>query len=151
MIAAITPLELAEAIVRRDGSVMVLDIRTARSDSGPVIPGAIATGPAVAPAGLGPGVTVVLYDETGAWTTVPLDWPAGPGYRYLAGGLAAWRAEVLTPVAPAGGSLDDQARVARQHALAAFFSGAAAAAPAVTAPPVLPAAGGAKKKRVGGC
>jgi hypothetical protein len=41
------------------------------------------------------------------WTTGPLDWPAGPAYRNLAGGLAAWRAEVLTPVAPAGGSLDE--------------------------------------------
>jgi hypothetical protein len=104
------------------------------------------------PAGLVRGTTVVVYDELGTWITVPAEWPEGPAYRYLAGGLHAWTAEVLTPLPVSGATLEHQALMARQHALAAFFSGAAAAAPAASAAaPVLPAGGGPKKKRVGGC
>jgi hypothetical protein len=152
MAAAITPLDLAEAIVRPDPNLMILDLRRDRPDSVRAIPGAVAVDSGMVPAGLARGATVVVYDGEGTWTTVPGDWPDGPAYFYLAGGLAAWAAEVLTPAAASGGSAEQQALIARQHALAAFFSGAAAAAPAAGAPaPVLPAGGPPKKKRVGGC
>jgi hypothetical protein len=149
---AIAPLDLAQAIIRRDRTVVVLDLRSDRPDGVPAVPGALAVDPAGDPPAVGPGTSVVVYDETGTWTTVPAHWPDGPEYRYLAGGLAAWRVEVLTPAAGAGGALADRAATARQHAIAAFFSGATVAAPPAAGPaPVMPAGPGAKKKRVGGC
>jgi hypothetical protein len=56
------------------------------------------------------------------------------------------------PAPAAGATPEDRERIARQHAIAAFFSGAAIAAPAVSGPPpALPAGPVVRKKRVGGC
>ena len=152
MAAAITPLDLAEAIVHPEPNLMILDLRRDRPDSVRAIPGAVTVDSGTVPAGLARGVIVVVYDDRGTWTTVPAEWPDGPAYRYLTGGVQAWAADVLTPLPVSGASLEQQGLIARQHALAAFFSGAAAAAPSISAPaPVLPAGGGPKKKRVGGC
>jgi hypothetical protein len=73
-------------------------------------------------------------------------------YRYIQGGLAAWEAEVLTPMAPASYALADQEAVERQRQIAAFFSGAAVTATVKAPPPLLPSGGSRKKKeKIGGC
>jgi len=151
----ITPLALAEALVRRDPGLLVLDVRTVRPLDGIGIPGAVLTDMSAAGElirATGAPVRIVYVDATGAITDVPAGWPRGRSYEVLKGGYAAWEAEVLTPAVAADASLTERERVARQHQLAAFFSGAAVqSAPAAAPPPVMPAAGGTRKKRVGGC
>jgi hypothetical protein len=151
----ITPLALAEALVRRDPNLLVLDVRTVRPPGAIAIPGALPTDTAAAGElirGTGAPVRIVYVDATSAMTDVPAGWPRDHSYEVLQGGYAAWEAEVLTPAVAADASLTERQRVARQHQLAAFFSGAAVQASPVSAPPpAMPAAGGARKKRVGGC
>ena len=151
----ISPLAFAEELVDRAPGLVVLDLRTARPDDDVGIPGAVQTDTVAAAellAATSPRMRIVLVDDAGARTSAPTNWPSDRAYAVLAGGYAAWEAEVLTPAEPADASIEEQIRVARQHQLAAFFSGAAVQASSVSAPPpVMPAGGGAKKKRAGGC
>jgi rhodanese-related sulfurtransferase len=151
----ITPAALAEALVQRSPDLLVLDVREVRPLDAMAIPGAAVTDTAAAAElirGTSPLVRVVYVDATGASLDVPAGWPSDRSYEMVAGGYAAWEADVLTPAAPADASLAERQRVARQHQIAAFFSGAAVQSSSVSAPPPpMPAGGGAKKKRVGGC
>jgi hypothetical protein len=150
----IAPLALAEDLVRRSPTLLVLDVRAMRPLAGVAIPGAVLTDTGAAAElirGTSPQVRIVYLDETGAMNKVPATWPGDRSYEMVAGGYAAWEAEVLTPAVPADQSLAERQRMARQHQVAAFFSGAAVQSSSVSAPPPMPAGGGAKKKRVGGC
>lgn len=151
----IAPLTLAEQLIARAPDLLVLDLRTAKPDGDVGIPGATLVDSA---GGVGllartnAGVRVVLVTADSTPVIVPASWPTDRTYLVLAGGYAAWTTDVLTPADPADASVAEQARVARQRQLAAFFSGAAVRPSSAAAPPpVLPAGGGAKKKRVGGC
>jgi hypothetical protein len=89
---------------------------------------------------------VVLVSGDTVPVTVPAGWPADRTYLALAGGYAAWEADVLTPAEPTDASVAERVRVARQRQLAAVFSGAAAQASSAAAPPpVAPAAGGGRR------
>jgi len=149
--AAIAPLDLAEAIIARDPTLVIFDLRRDRGPRG--IPGARPLEDSTAAATLAevsPASRVVVFDDSGTTRATRAGWPATPTYRYLRGGLAAWQAEVLMP-APAGPDADAREAAERQRMIGAYFSGAGA----VAAPPP-PAATGARpagggKKRSGGC
>jgi len=152
-LAALEPLALAGRIIAHDPLLVILDARSHREGAG--LPGAYAVDDSAAAlllAGLPPSVHVVVFDERGDRHTGAGDWPRTLNYRYLRGGLAAWKADVLAPAAPESVDLAARARAARQNQVAAYFSGAGVAAPA---PPA--AAGGAGggggggKKKAGGC
>lgn len=147
------PLDLADAIIARDPSITILDLRQAQA--GPVVPGAQVVTDSSAPevlGGVGPSTQVVVYDEQGTLHWAPARWPRGLTYRYLRGGFAAWKAEVLTPLPPSGFDAAGRERTERQHQVAAFFSGAKVTSSAAAPPPAPtanPAGGGKKKSR--GC
>jgi hypothetical protein len=150
--AALSPLEVAEAIIARDPTLVLFDLRVDRTARG--IPGARALDDSTAAATLAevsPVARVVVFDDSGAVTTTRPGWPSGLAYAYVRGGLAAWQAEVLTPAAP-GFDLASRAAAERRRMVGAYFSGAgASAAPPPPAPTgARPAAGGGKK-RTGGC
>ena len=151
----IAPLTLAEELIARVPDLLVLDLRSTKPEGDVGIPGAVRVDSASGVEVLGRTslqVRVVLVGADATADPVPTGWPTDRTYLVLAGGYAAWEAEVLAPAEPVDGSVAEQGRVARQRQLAAFFSGAAVQASSVGAPPpVLPAGGGAKKKRVGGC
>jgi hypothetical protein len=149
--AEVAPLAVAEAIIARDPTLVVFDLRADRSARG--IPGARTLDDNTAAATLADvpaGTRVIVFDDSGSARETRPDWPAGLSYAYVRGGLAGWQADVLTPVAP-GFDLASRAAAERQRMVGAYFSGAGA----VAAPPP-PAAGGARpggggKKRTGGC
>ncbi len=150
--SAIEPLDLAEAMIARDPTLVILDLRGDRDEPG--IPGGYAVDDSSA-AGLlaaaAPTTRVVAFDEEGARVEATGEWPRGLTYEYVRGGLAAWKAEVLAPVEMTSYGVADRERAARQHQIAGFFSGAAVSS-LVQAPPALPAGGAPKgKKRAGGC
>jgi rhodanese-related sulfurtransferase/uncharacterized membrane protein YedE/YeeE len=151
----IGPLALAEALVRRSPDLLVLDVREVRPLDGVAIPGAVVTDTTAAAElirGAGAHARIVYLDATGEAREVPAGWPGDRAYEMLAGGYAAWEAEVLQPAVPVDGSIAEQRRIARQHQLAAFFSGASVQASSVNVPPpVMSAGGGTTKKRRGGC
>lgn len=145
---ALAPADLADAILAHDPALVILDLRAHAEEAG--IPGAYAVNDSTASTVLASAVPtsrVVVYDETGARHRAPGTWPRTFAYSYVGGGLAAWRADVLTPKPPASFDAAARARAARQQQVAAYFSGGSAAA--MGAPPA-PAAGGGKK-RAGGC
>lgn len=150
----LAPLALAERIVVRDPSLVVLDLRgAAAADPLPgaiVLPADSAGRSALADAVPG-RTTVVVYDGTGARRAVPGDWPRELAYRYLEGGRAAWTRDVLTPAAPPASGVEALARVRRQHALAAYFTGSPVKAAAAAAPPLVSGGGAPRKKKAGGC
>lgn len=152
---SMAPLALAEAMIEREPGMLILDLRSDReAEKG--IPGAVAVGNASEVEGLlasAPrGTVVVVYDESGALTEGPPNWPRTLVYRFLAGGLSGWTEEVLTPAELWGNSLAERERVRRQNQISGFFSGAAVQSSAVSAPPpVMPAGGGGKKPKSGGC
>ncbi len=147
------PLRFAEALISGDADITVLDLRESAEG---FIPGAM-------PAALGmdaetldgllafaaPGSTVLLVDGTG--TAPPLDesWRGDLVYRYLRGGYAAWRSEVLEPCAMKGGSQAEREATRKQNQIAAYFSGTEAKVESA-APPPMPTGGGRKKKPAGG-
>ena len=149
------PLQLAEAMIRGDADLMMLDLRSeeAREEGG--IPGAR---PATLEPGtenlLGfaaPGSTVLLVGD-GNTPALPDSWRADLDYRYLRGGFAAWRGEVLTPREMNGGSLAEREATRRQNQIAAYFSGTEAKVETSAPPPPAPTGGGKKKKKAsGGC
>jgi hypothetical protein len=150
--AAIEPLELAEAIIARDPLLLVLDMRA--DTLGRPIPGAVRvpdTSAARVIAATGRAVRVAVYDDTGSLSVVPAGWPAGFEYRHLRGGLAAWSSEVLAGPEATATDAESRAALERRRQIAAYFSGAGVSAPAAPPPPVAPAAGGGGKKRAGGC
>jgi len=151
--SAIQPLEVAEAIIGSNKDLLILDLRTDLDEGG--IPGAYAVNDSTALsvlASAGSGTLVVVYDEAGSVRQVSGSWPSTLTYRHIQGGLAAWEAEVLTPMVPASYALADQEAVERQRQIAAFFSGAAVTATVKAPPPMLPSGGSRKKKeKVGGC
>ncbi len=149
--AVVAPLDLAEAIIARDPRLVIVDVRGDRTARG--IPGARPLDDSTAAATLAavsPAARVVVVDDSGTVTTTRPGWPATLDYAYVRGGLAGWRAEVLTPPAP-GFDLASRAAAERQRMVGAYFSGAAVAAPPppATAGGVRPGGGG--KKRTGGC
>lgn len=154
LVASMAPTALAEELVARAPDLVLLDLRAEPAASAG-IPGALpadSTGGAELLARTSPRVRVVLIGDDSVPPAVPAGWPADRAYLVLAGGYAAWEAEVLTPAEPADASVAEQVRVARQRQLAAFFSGAAVQTSSVAAPPPGMSAGGAaKKKRAGGC
>jgi len=149
----IEPLDLAESIVASDPNVMILDLRPDRSAAG--IPGAFAADDSTAGAlltGVAPSVRVVVYDDDGVRRAAPATWPSTLTYRYVRGGLAAWTAEVTTPMEPTGYTLAERERLLRQHEIAAYFSGTAATTTTAAPPPAAMTSGaGGGKKRKGGC
>ena len=151
----IAPVALAEELIARSPDLLVLDLRSMKPEGDVGIPGAVPVDSAGGVELLGrtsPAVRVVLVAADSTPILVPAGWPTDRTYLTLAGGYAAWDAEVLVPAEPVDASVAEQGRVARQRQLAAYFSGAAVqSASAGAPPPVLPAGGGAKKKRVGGC
>ncbi len=147
------PLDLAEAIIARDPSIVILDLRPASAE--PRIPRAQAVTDSSATEVLSsaaPSMEVVVYDEQGTLHAAPASWPRSLAYRYLRGGFAAWKAEVLTPLPASGFDESSRERTERQHQLAAFFSGAKVTSSGAAPPPPAaanPAAGVKKKSR--GC
>jgi uncharacterized membrane protein YedE/YeeE/rhodanese-related sulfurtransferase len=149
---AIEPLDLAQSIIASDPNVMVFDLRTDRSEAG--IPGAFAVDDGAAASlleGMAPSVRVVVYDESGLRREAPTTWPQTLRYSYVRGGLAAWTAEVTTPMEPTGYGLADRERLERQHQIAAYFSGTAVTTAAPPPPPAMTSGTSAGKKRKGGC
>jgi len=153
---ALEPLQLAEAIIRGDPHLLILDLRpTAEPEAR--VPGAIRVAPdstALATlASAGEGAVVVVYDENGLLDQAPSSWPRTLEYRYVRDGLVGWRADVLTPLEIDSYDSERLSFIRRQNQISAFFSGAAVQTSTVEAPPpAMPAAGaGAKKKRAGGC
>ncbi len=150
------PLELAEALVRREPDWLLLDLRPDAASAAVKLPGAVAVDGVEPPAILAEipeGFTVVLIGAAGQEATVPAGWPVDRDYRWLAQGADGWEQGVLTPATAQGAGLDERAQVARQNQLAAYFSGADVAAAAAAPPPPPAAAGGVKKKKKagGGC
>jgi uncharacterized membrane protein YedE/YeeE/rhodanese-related sulfurtransferase len=152
--ASLAPLRLAQSLIERDPGILIIDLRAdPQADDG--IPGAVpaADGNAALDLlrGTPPRTIVVVYDETGGVTTAPAEWPRTLEYRFLDGGFAGWRDEVLTPASADGAALDERERVVRQNQISAFFSGAAVQTSSVAAPPPVMSAGQAPKKKAGGC
>jgi len=153
--ASMTPLSLAERIIERQPGILILDLRTDHeTERG--IPGAVAgtdpTAVVTMLTGAPEGTFVVIYDESGAVTQAPSEWPRSLEYRFLEGGLVGWQNEVLTAAELWGNSLAERERVQRQNQISAFFSGAAVQNSAVAAPPpMMPAGGAGKKPKAGGC
>jgi len=152
---SMAPLSLAESIIEREPGVLILDLRI-EPEAEKGIPGAVAAGDPVMVIGLlnstPEGTVVVTYDESGAFKEAPAEWPKTMDYRFLEGGLAGWRDEVLTPAAVWGSSLAERERVLRQSQISAFFSGAGVQSSSVTAPPpAMPTGGAGKKPKSGGC
>jgi len=149
------PLELAESIIEREPGILILDLR---ADPGVEngIPGAVS-----APRGEGAleiltaapeQTTVVVFDDSGALSEAPGEWPRNLEYRVLMGGMGGWINDVLTPWEVPTGSLDARTRAVRQNQIAAFFSGAAVQSSSMGAPPpMMPAGGAGKKPKSGGC
>ncbi len=154
---AMEPLALAEAIIARHPDLLIVDLRAATGTEAPTIPGALQaaldSSAIQALSHAGPHTTIVVFDEDGAMTHAPKDWPHGFDYHYLSGGLAAWESEVLTPLEMEGYELERRAFVQRQNQIAAYFSGAGVDASVAAAPPPPMPTGGAnmKKKKAGGC
>ena len=155
----IEPLELAEAIIAGGPGLTLMDLRDEAARADGTVPGARA-GSLAASDSISlrqvsfsmVGGIVLLVDGAGAIPELPALWPAGREYRYLRGGYAAWKAEVLTPLDAAGGSGDELALTARQNQIAAYFSGTAANPVSSAPPPPLPSGGSkGKKKGAGGC
>lgn len=139
--AAIAPPDLADLIIARDPTLVLLDLRT--DSAGATVPGAQRASDSSAAAVLGAAPAtahVVVIDAVGLMRETAPGWPAAPRYSYLEGGVAGWRAGVLAPSADA-----------RQRQVAAYFSGSGVRA----APPPAPVAGavraGGGAKRKGGC
>lgn len=140
--AAIAPLDLADRIIAREPTLVLLDLRT--DSTGAAVPGAQRVTDSAAAAVLGAvpaNAHVVVIDDVGLMRETARGWPAALRYSYVEGGAAGWRAEVLTP-----------APDARQRQVAAYFSGSGVSA----APPPAPVAGAARAgagggKRKGGC
>jgi uncharacterized membrane protein YedE/YeeE len=153
--APMAPLSLAEDLIERTPGLLILDLRRETGDQRGV-PGAVSVGDserALEVLGSTPeGTVVVVYDDLGAVTQAPADWPGAMEYRYLEGGLEGWRNEVMIPAQLWGNSLAERERVQRQNQISAFFSGAAVQSSAVAAPPpMMPAGGAGKKPKAGGC
>ena len=153
-LSAMEPLELAQHIIARNPSLLVLDLRGPGAEK--PIPGALLvaadTSALSVLADAVPGrTTVVVYDSVGTRRTLPGVWPAALQYRYVNGGRAGGQREVLTPATPTRTTLAERERIARQHQLAAFFSGATVQASGSAPPPRVAGPGGAKKKKGGGC
>jgi hypothetical protein len=149
--AEVAPLAVAEAIIARDPTLAVFDLRADRTARG--IPGARPLDDSTAGSVLAEvpaSVRVVVFDDTGAVRMTRPGWPAGLSYAYVRGGLVGWQAEVLTPVAP-GFDLASRAAAERQRMVGAYFSGAGASAAPPPPPRTGGAAGGGGKKRTGGC
>ena len=149
----LAPLDVAEAIIARDPTLVIFDLRADRTSRG--IPGARPLDDSTAAAALAelaPTSRVVVFDESGTRHETAPGWPRALRYHSVRGGLAGWQAEVITPVAP-GFDLVSRGAAERQRMVGAFFSGAGANA----APPPPARTGGAAgagsggKKRTGGC
>jgi uncharacterized membrane protein YedE/YeeE/rhodanese-related sulfurtransferase len=151
--ASLAPLNLASSLIEREPGILILDVRSdPAAEKG--IPGAVPTdrdGALDVLRSTPPNTTVVIYDETGAWTEAPSNWPRTLEYKFLAGGLSGWQANVLTPAEMSGTSLAERAEVQRQNQISAFFSGAAVQTTSVAAPPPAMSAGAPPKKKAGGC
>jgi len=145
---AIAPLQLAEEIIAGNPSLVILDLRQ-EDDTGMGIPGAFKitadSSAQIVLNSTGHWAKVVVYDRNGSVRNAPGNWPQDFEYRFLLGGLTAWRAEVLTPAETAGHGSQEREFIARQNQIAAFFSGTAVRSSQVTAPPIV--AGGAKEKK----
>jgi hypothetical protein len=153
----IAPLELAEALIAREGNLLLVDLRGEAPAEGPRLPGAVPFDRGLPLpdwiTAAAPGTRIVLLDDSAEAPPLPEGWPPVLDTRWLQGGVAAWQAEVLSPREPEAPTAAAHAAVARQRQLAAFFSGAAVSAAAAPPPPPPPAAagGGVKKKAAGGC
>lgn len=148
-----TPLELAEALIRRDPGIWILDLREDPGEAGR-IPGARQARwdeAAALLAGIPSGGTVVFYDEDTVAADVPPEWPRFLRYRALEEGWGGWKRDVLTPRSASHFSLEEQARVARQNQISAFFSGSGLKASTAAAPPPVMTGAAAPKKKAGGC
>ncbi len=151
--ASVAPLNLASSLIEREPGILILDVRS-DPDAEKGIPGAVPTdreGALDVLRSTPPNTTVVIYDEAGAWTEAPSSWPRTLEYKFLAGGLSGWQANVLTPAEMSGTSLAERAEVQRQNQISAFFSGAAVQTTSVAAPPPAMSAGAPPKKKAGGC
>lgn len=148
------PLQLAQAVIRGDADLLVLDLRDDRARADGAIPGARpATLASESESLLGfaaPGSTVLLVDTVGAAPALPGAWRADLHYRYLRGGFDAWRDEVLTPREALGTSLAERESTRKQNQIAAYFSGTEAKVQSSAPPPPAPSAGPRKKKPAGG-
>lgn len=151
----VAPLELAEALIRREAGLWILDLRGESAETERV-PGAHPVRREEAAgllAHIPAGSTVVIYDGDAAPTEVPPDWPRLLRYRGLQGGWEGWKREVLTPMPASHFSLEEQGRIARQNQISAYFSGASPAPPAAAAAPrpAVITGGATPKKKGGGC
>lgn len=149
----VAALDLAEAIIASDPSLVILDLRSELQEPG--VPGAYAVNDSTALPLLetaAASARIVVYDADGALHEAPGTWPRTFEYEFVRGGLAAWQKDVLTPMEPAGYGLADVAATERQHQIVGYFSGAAVTSSVQAPPPPLPAGSARKgKKRAGGC
>jgi uncharacterized membrane protein YedE/YeeE len=167
----VTAMELADLILTGHPNLLLIDLRTETGieDTGQgnqsdqilptTIPGALG-GTMADPGSLknqvenaGQGVMVVLFNETGGYpATLSPELPPDAEYRYLQGGFAAWRHQILTPVVEAPTSLEQRQEFRRRNAITSFFTGSEAKAEVAAPPPPVPTGGGNKKKKAdGGC
>ncbi|MCB9473013.1 MAG: YeeE/YedE family protein [Candidatus Delongbacteria bacterium] len=147
---SLAPVELADAVIRRDPSLYLVDL-SGRGDALHLPNLHAIDDPAVAPAGLLPGMRVVLLAEKDTATDFLSTWPNGPSYLLLEGGVDNWIHSVLEPTPSGDWSEAGRAADQRRAELAAWFSGAETK-PTVSAPPPVISSGNAgKKKKSGGC
>jgi len=150
----IVPLELAQDIIAGDPNLVILDLRSS-TDSTAGLPGAIRVeSDSVAQQHLsvaGGAAKVMVYDDAGSLQVTPPGWPPDLDYRYLVGGLQAWKTDVMTPAEPTGYGTAEREFIAWQNQIAAFFSGAAVRPSAVAAPPIVAGGPAKKKKKSMGC
>jgi hypothetical protein len=154
-IEAIAALDLAERIIAGDPTLLIIDVRSDDAGDRTRIPGAYPAPDAETLIGLlqsaPAGMQVILHGASHETEYASAGWPSRLKYAYIEGGFERWSADVLRPAAPAGASLEDRERVARQNQIAAWFTGAVQAPSAAAPPSAMPAGGGAPKKKAGGC
>ena len=150
---SIAPLELARTMVQDPSSVHVFDLRAPAACAAVRVPGAMCL-PADDPSGavlasLAPTRTLVLYAD-GVLGELPDAARRFPGeVRVLAGGFAAFKADVLTaPVLPPSAAPAQRAAFGLRAALQSHLTGAKAQA--APPPSAVPTAAPGKKKG-GGC
>lgn len=153
-IEKVAPLDLAEAIIRGEPNLLILDLRgDAAGDeripgSYPVMPDSSALKLLSAAAS---STRVVVYDEEGVFHFVPESWPRNLSYEAVRDGYIGWHNEVLMPIEAGSYSLVERQFVERQNQIAGFFSGVAVQSTVQAPPPAMSSGGEKKKKKSMGC
>jgi rhodanese-related sulfurtransferase len=130
----VSALQLAQWIREKKSGLKVIDVRSPEAFAAFSIPGAENIPiEAVGKARFAPTDTVVLYSEGGAHAAQAWVFLKARGVArayFIAGGLADWRDEVMSPVLPADASPEAVAAFAPIAQLSLYFGGSPKAGPA---------------------